>query len=496
MMAETRLAVPFVIRGVVIDEMSIEHKGDGFVFETPDPIEMLPLLRIPAGGLDELHRVSLAEVIDFLSDLGKRLDPATNPYMAEALELSLLTSRLPARVLRTIYDDQLRYFFRRDLLRDAVNRRLGIAAVEGWVSETGPDGRDVRVRAYGARIAHVIAGNTPGVAAATIARSALTRGDAIIKTPSNDPLTAVAIARTMIDMDPDHPLTKHVSALYWKGGDEAVESAIFHPTVIDKIVAWGGARAIENVARYVGPGLELISLDPKRSMSLLGAESLTDLASGASAAERLARDVGLFNQEGCVNSRVAYVDVTGVENARERLISFGEAVSAAIVDLPADYSSPVDFLPLELQDAIDAAMLFDDPTVIGAGDGTGGVIVSADDEPVDFAQHLAGRFVNLVPVRGFSRVIDAITSEVQTVGVWPPQLRLDLRHDLALAGVQRIVTLGGATNLFGNQTIPQDGIEVLRRMCRWIVDEGDGTESPDADGSVHVLRATEDEHVR
>jgi hypothetical protein len=27
-----------------------------------------------------------------------------------------------------------------------------------------------------------------------------------------------------------------------------------------------------------------------------------------------------------------------------------------------------------------------------------------------------------------------------------------------------------------NQAIPQDGIEVLRRMCRWIVDEGDPDE--------------------
>jgi hypothetical protein len=44
---------------------------------------------------------------------------------------------------------------------------------------------------------------------------------------------------------------------------------------------------------------------------------------------------------------------------------------------------------------------------------------------------------------------------------------------LALAGVQRIVTLGGAAANGNNQAIPQDGVEVLRRMCRWIVDEGD-----------------------
>jgi hypothetical protein len=46
------------------------------------------------------------------------------------------------------------------------------------------------------------------------------------------------------------------------------------------------------------------------------------------------------------------------------------------------------------------------------------------------------------------------------------------------------VTLGGAAANGDNQTIPQDGIEVLRRMCRWIVDEGDPAERAIAPGFV------------
>jgi hypothetical protein len=70
-------------------------------------------------------------------------------------------------------------------------------------------------------------------------------------------------------------------------------------------------------------------------------------------------------------------------------------------------------------------------------------------------------------------VLERVSSMAQTCGVYPASLRERLRDLLALAGVQRVVTLGGAAANGDNQTIPQDGIEVLRRMCRWIVDEGD-----------------------
>jgi Acyl-CoA reductase (LuxC) len=69
----------------------------------------------------------------------------------------------------------------------------------------------------GARGAHIIAGNIPIVATLTTMRTAVARNDAIVKLPSNDPLTAIAIARTMIEMAPDHPVTRHFSVGYWKG---------------------------------------------------------------------------------------------------------------------------------------------------------------------------------------------------------------------------------------------------------------------------------------
>ena len=65
----------------------------------------------------------------------------------------------------------------------------------------------------------------------------IARCDAIIKAPS-DHLTAVAIARTLADVAPDHPITRHLVVGYWKGGDTEVEESLYQPRHIEKIVAW------------------------------------------------------------------------------------------------------------------------------------------------------------------------------------------------------------------------------------------------------------------
>ena len=61
---------------------------------------------------------------------------------------------------------------------------------------------------------------SPVVAALSVIRGALVKSDNIIKLPSNDPLTATAILETMRDIDSNHPVIKHFSTIYWKGGDQ------------------------------------------------------------------------------------------------------------------------------------------------------------------------------------------------------------------------------------------------------------------------------------
>src|ERR1700692_2603887 len=55
--------------------------------------------------------------------------------------------------------------------------------------------------------------------------------------------------------------------------------------------------SVKHATQYIQPGLELMSMDPKRSVSFIGAEVFEDDARLDDVAVRLAADIGANNQE-------------------------------------------------------------------------------------------------------------------------------------------------------------------------------------------------------
>jgi nucleoside-diphosphate-sugar epimerase len=486
-MSET-FRVPVVARGEIIDDCTLEfggRRGDAR-FDATDASRYFDriVLSTPSRMAD-LHSIDFAAILDYLAELGERLDFDTNPHMREAFDLSVATSGLSESILRHQYEN-VPWYFHRDVVRKMAEGLVGIDYLEGWVPQDVQAGSrcKVAIRAFGSRAVHIIAGNVPVVAVTTVVRNAITRSDAIIKTPSNDPLTAVAIARTMVEMAPDHPLTRHLTVAYWKGGDEAFESRLYQPRHVEKIVAWGGFASIQHVSKYLQPGIDLITLDPKHSGTIIGREAFESETTMRDVARRAALDIGTLNQEGCINARVIYVvsgtDEQGLANARR----LGEMVFEEMQKLPDTISTPHKDFDARLREEIDALRFVEDEYYLIGGRGSeGAIIVSREGEPVDFAQMLACRVANMVPIDEVDSAIRSVNAYTQTIGVYPDSLKHELRDRLAYQGGQRIVSLGGAASLDSVST-PQDGIEPVRRMCKWIVDETTvGYDTPDRGSS-------------
>jgi hypothetical protein len=464
--------VPLFLRGEVItdDLVSFSTRSGSTAFEAPDMskyVHRLPLANPMA--MSDLYDVPFDEILDVLQALGDALVFATNPHLQEAYAAALVANVLPPEMLRVSYLT-LGPMFARDAVRELADTQVGLDYLNGWVPQQLADGRDLRVRAFGSRVLHIPAGNGGLVSAITILRSVITRCDAIVKAPSNDPLTAVAIARTLADVAGDHPITKHLTVAYWKGGDEAVEEALYRPEHIEKIVAWGGLASVKHVTRYIQPGLELIALDPKRSATIIGAEAFQDESTMREVAKRAATDVGVANQEGCTNARVIYVmsgtDAAGISRANR----LGELIYEELVSLPSFMSTAPLYPNRELLEHVESSRLTDDwYRVIGGEQAEGAIIVSQFDAPVDYSSMLSGRVANIVPVDSIERVTEAVNAYTQTIGIYPESLKRELRDRLPLFGAQRLTSLGYACNV--SMAMPQDAIEPIRRMCRWIVDE-------------------------
>ncbi len=463
--------IPIILRGKVIQDCSLTFGGrNGAKFITPDAknyLKDIPLAN--PSDMNDLYNLSVEDIIEFLSDLGKRLILYENEYLQNSYALACEASGMTPSILETTYKT-LPLLFEPETIREMLEERIGIAYLDGWVPKKMKDRRTVSIRAFGSRTVTILAGNVPTVSAASLIRSCSTRCDSIYKLPSNDPLTCTALIQTMIDMDPTHPLTKHSSVLYWKGGDAEFENRFYRPENIEKIIAWGGFNSIRHISKYLQPGIDLITLDPKISISIIGREAFHDERSLDIVAQRGAIDIGAFNQEACVNARIMYIQSGTDELGIEKLNHLGKKMYNALINLPPHVSTAPKNFNENLKDQILGIHLDDEYyRIFGGHNNEGAVIVSQFDEPVDFSHNLCSRVVNLVPVDNIETALNSVNSYTQTVGIYPERLKLKIRDLLPFYGVQRVVSLGFASH--GSLATPQDAIEPLRRMCKWLTDE-------------------------
>jgi hypothetical protein len=455
-------AVPIrhVVKGEFVDGDDVVHAPrDGRAFSTPK-LDLNQLVWPRAEPIPALN-VPVAEVIDLLVATGERLASDPDGLLAQACELMTHTSPYERRIVENSFEDLPRSF-EADRIRFQIDQELGgPEVVDGWRLIERPDGKTAKVRAFPARVVHIVAGNTPSVSAWSFVMGAVTKGMNLYKLPSNDLFTLPAIIGTMAAVSPGHPITQSASAVYWRGGDESVESVLFRPQYFDKIAAWGGEGTIKGVGKYMGPGLELIAFDPKTSVSLIGREALIDDETIESVARLAAEDATSFNQETCSSSRFQFI-----EGDLDRVDQFCAAL-ARLLPLDRRYSSATGrSLPGEAREEIDMLrQLGAQYRVWGNYDG-GGLVVRSD-EPVEF--HPTHKTVNVVRVdslKGAARFANVAT---QTVGVYPPERKDEIRDLFASVGVQRIVSLGDANS--GYHGLPHDGFRPLHRLVRWIGDQ-------------------------
>jgi hypothetical protein len=401
--------------------------------------------------------LTLDQVLDHLTAVGKALKKDGRGYISDALDKVAAVNPVGGGMLRKHMAGAIS-LFDRDLMAYEYDQSLGFQG-EGWSRATAPDGSQYDTRWFPTRTVHIMAGNTPHGGPLAIIRTALLRGVALMKMPSNDPFTPIAVLRTMYDLDPQHPLVQCFSAVYWRGGDAEVESVLFRPQFFDKIIAWGGEGAIRNAVRYLGPGLDLVSFDPKTSISVIGPEAFESPEATRRVADLASNDVRY--QEGCGTSRHQYVQGT-----EEQADAYCEALLAAMHDYHERVQGTCKLTPPEVVEAVDGLRTLDPIyRVWGAYDGSGLIVRS--DEPVDF--YPDGRTVNVVRLRNIADVVQHVNVATQTVGVYPPELKATLRDALASGGADRVANLGtasaGGTGALG---IPHDGMIALHRMARWI----------------------------
>lgn len=341
--------------------------------------------------------------------------------------------------------------------------RLAHRLFEG-VDGDGRDGRDGGepdgapwVRAMPTRQLHITSGNAPVVPLVSALRAFATKGAAVIKCPAASTLATTVLAVAMSLVDPEHPITRHTSLVYWSGGDAALEGRLLAPGAFDRIVVWGSQATVDSVRERTG-STRTIALGPRVGVSLIGREGLG--ASRNAVVARAASDSMVLDQQGCMSSLVHYV-----EGDEEDALAYCHALADVLarwddaLPQPGSRERTGRLRRLRRGRFVDGTW-FDSRSRTG----TGSVVVSMP-HGFDLSVHPLAR---VVVVRSVDRLGDAVRllgSDVSTVGVYPEDRRHELRDELAARGVSHVVPLGQCERTFAG--MPQDGMRLLGELVSW-----------------------------
>lgn len=458
-------SAPFFINGRVVEGADQIHRSRDLGVDFATPRLDLNALVHPRTELPPLLNTSLAEIIDFLYEAGRKLANPDNEHVQATIDRIAKVSLQPRQSIELQLKASVAYLDRQSLWELVEQNFPNPKALDEWVPHTDHQGRRSFIRAYAPRLIHVLPGNAPSQGIRSIAQSALVKSVSLFKMASADPFSTVAFLRTMAEVDPDHPVVRSMSAIYWRGGEESVERILYRPQYFDKLVAWGGGDAISNVMKYIGPGFQLVSFDPKTSISMVGKEAFADDETLARVAALNAVDVSMGGQEPCVSSRFTFIEASP-EQADRYCTLLAEQIR---IDRTGEGTPrPLD---MQLKEQIDTLRVMeDDYAVFGKTDGRGVAIRS--EEPVDF--HPLRKTSNVVCVPSLMAAMRHVNVATQTVGVYPFERMAELRDHLASGGAQRVVRLGEAgPSAIGN---PHDAMYPLHRFVHWMANE-DGCET-------------------
>ncbi|MFI6165580.1 acyl-CoA reductase [Nocardia sp. NPDC051052] len=469
-----------VIRHPVIDQTTLVPTGESqyLVLPTVDPRELIE--NDPGELARSLYSLPFREVLAYAEGLSRVLNDGN--LLAHAARSAAATSWLGGRFHERFFAS-LPGLFDRDGLGAAVDRGLatgdhpGSRYLDGWAevsaaASPGPTAiaatqiggykpplpRVPLTRAMPTRQLHITAGNAPIVPAISFLRALSTKGAAVIKSPSGATATAAVLAHAMARLDPDHPITRHTSLVYWKGGERRVEDVLFAPGNFDRLLVWGAADTMSSVTQRATDARQIL-LRPRVGMSLIGHQVFADDVDNVAA--RAAVDVMVANQAGCTSSLVHYVEGSEVE-----VLEYCRALQGALAtwDRALPHRLPPQALG-RLRRLKRGAFLRGTWFENGRWPDITSAVVYLPN-PFDLAAHPMSRCVVVRAVRQLADAVQFFQPGISTVGVYPEPVRVQVRDELAARGVSTILPLGDTECAYIG--MPHDGMHVLHELVNWV----------------------------
>ena len=378
----------------------------------------------------------LERIIEPVDAVARRLSDPGDSLHADLLEhLPGLTGY--SRQMIAIGLQRMSANWTAEALRGSLEGELGDTAVLEAFQPRRPRGRQ---RAYGPTLTvHIFSGNIPGVSVSSLIRALCVKSSSLGKTAVGEPYFAVRFVQALAEIDRD--LAECMALTHWAGGSRDLEEVAFSEA--EAVIAYGSDEAISDVSCRVPPRVRYLSY-PNRIGAALIARSALSAAQVGSLAERAARDVIIFDQQGCVSPHTIYVEKGGEVDAAELARRLATALDRLAAEVPRGAMTHGESIQVH-QLRAEAEMR--GATVLASARGTEWTVIL--EEGSGFQASPLNRVIYLRSIEDLDAAVSALADvgrHLQTVAVAGDASSIErTAAALGACGATRIVPLGEAS---------------------------------------------------
>jgi len=412
---------------------------------------------------DYLAEKPVLEIVNAIDRaIGMWLD-AASPYRQLASQALPLITRYSPEMIRTALPEVLSPF-RKEGLLELLRLELGDPLYLDCFRPRGTGSG--MARAYGpAMITHVFSGNIPGLPVASLIYGLLAKAANLGKSTLREPLMPALFARSLQEIDPR--LADCIAVLPWKGGDVEIEREAFSRS--QAVIAYGSQDSLREIWRRLPPGIRFLGYGTRLSFGVIAREALS-LENGAELAARAARDVALFDQQGCLSPHLFYVENGGDTVPR----AFAELLSLELGKL--EQKLPRGRLSAEEAIAIQGLrgsyqfqeLAGKDVSLYQSRGNTAWTVIY--EESSDFVPSCLNRVVRVKPLVDLSQLpllLKPVQEYLQTVAVEAgPHRLLSVAETLGRLDVSRICRIGEMQH--PPASWHHDGLPNISHLLRWV----------------------------
>ena len=420
--------------------------GSALDIEVPllDDAQMQALAtRVRQAAQAGLQTMSVDAIIAVIDRAVARLLDANDPMRREADALLPIVTGFDTEMVRLGLTAYLQTFRAPQLHRFVAQDFANPKVLDGFQ----PALKGGAVRAFGPKLlAHVWAGNVPGLPLWSLACGLLVKAGNIGKLPSAEPVFATLFARLLCEVHP--PLADCLAVVWWKGGQPGPAEALFR--ACETVLAYGGNAALHEVRAQVPVSTRFIGYGHKLGLTLVG-RAVLDRQRGPAAARHAALDIMRWEQQGCYSSHAIYVERGAALSPRD----FAQHLAAELANL--GHRHPRRVLALDEAAAVATWRRAAEWRALSHGDGGNELLgdesapwsVAYSNRPQPLAPSAGQRCVQVSAVDALDDVLPLLAPHatfLQTVGLATTPAELyRLSEALGRVGVTRIAPLGGMT---------------------------------------------------